>query len=84
MHVCVAMLSLTTNRHLRKISLDELGIYYVSELHAPNLGHISMDHKYAVNYQTKSRSRLGRFEDAVSFILSTSPGMQPYPEGVFT
>ena len=72
------MLSLTTNGHLRRISLDELGIYYVSD--------ISINHAYydAVNYQIRNRSSLGHFGYEVSFISSTSPGIQPYPEGVFT
>ena len=78
MCVCIAMLSLTTNEHLEKIALDELGIYYVSD--------ISMNHAYhdAVNYQIRNRSSLGHFGYEVSFISSTSPGIQPYPEGVFT
>ena len=69
---------------LVRISLDELGIYFVVKQSNNNTGRDT----YGVLYQRHDSNTTfilgGRmnFSDAVSVVLSTSPGMQPYPAGV--
>ena len=69
-----------------RVSLDELGIYFVTKQSNNNTDRDI----YRVLYQRHDSNAifiLGGgmdFSVAVSVVLSTSPGMQPYPAGVAT
>ena len=73
-------------KELVRVSLDELGIYFVTKQLNTDAGRDI----YRVLYQRHDSNTpiiLGDgmdFSVAVSVVLSTSPGIQPYPAGVAT
>ena len=82
----IALPVVLPEEELVRISLDELGIYFVTKQSNNDTGRDT----YRVLYQRHDSNAifiLGNrmdFSDAVSVVQSTSPGMQPYPAGVAT
>ena len=80
----IALPVVLPEEELVRFSLDELGIYFVTKQSNTDAGRDT----YRVLYQQHDSNTtfiLGdrmNFSDAVSVVLSTSPGMQPYPAGV--
>lgn len=76
----LVLLDLLPDEELVRISLDELGVYFVAK----------QSNTYRVLYQRYDNTKISilgdgmSFNDVVSVVLSTSPGMQPYPAGVTT